>query len=270
MSLIVTVYTSEGIVMASDSRASFSSTESESEKKVIVHSGHYFDTVDKLFLAPNKCGISTCGDGRVNNLPVSSIINTFIRTMVKKEDNISKTAKGLFDYIKNLNPSSDLTFHICGYELNEKQINSMIVYGIYTKMDKIEKLLTDFPGAAWNGATEVLARILLKSYFLRDEKILPSNTQISFPNSTENNFSSIKLDRETVLVETKNVSINNNLNIPWEFLTVQDGIDFAEYAIKTTIDTMKFAVINKTVGGPIDILVITPDNAEWVRKKKSY
>ena len=40
-----------------------------------------------------------------------------------------------------------------------------------------------------------------------------------------------------------------------------DAIDFAKYAIQTTIDTMKFQQRGKTVGGPIDILIIKPDNA---------
>ena len=49
--------------------------------------------------------------------------------------------------------------------------------------------------------------------------------------------------------------------IPFNHFTIQDAIDFAKYAIQTTIDTMKFQHRGKTVGGPIDILIIKPDNA---------
>ena len=47
--------------------------------------------------------------------------------------------------------------------------------------------------------------------------------------------------------------------IAWNFMTLQDAIDFVRYAINITIETMRFSNVNKTVGGPIDILVITPN-----------
>ena len=55
--------------------------------------------------------------------------------------------------------------------------------------------------------------------------------------------------------------------IPWNFFTLQDAVDFAIYAIRTTIDTMRFQVRPKTVGGPIDILVLRPNEGYWVKKK---
>lgn len=60
------------------------------------------------------------------------------------------------------------------------------------------------------------------------------------------------------------------LDIAWNLMTLQDGIDFAEYAIKTTIDTMKFQIASKTVGGPIDILVIKPNGAQWIQRKELH
>ena len=60
MSLIVTVWTTEGIVMGSDSRISFSS-QIAPNIPVNIQTGHYFDTQEKTFICPNNCGISTCG-----------------------------------------------------------------------------------------------------------------------------------------------------------------------------------------------------------------
>ena len=58
--------------------------------------------------------------------------------------------------------------------------------------------------------------------------------------------------------------------IPFEMFTLQDAIDFAIYAIKTTADTMRFQLRNKTVGGPIDVLVIKPSEAFWVKRKELH
>ncbi len=51
-------------------------------------------------------------------------------------------------------------------------------------------------------------------------------------------------------------------------MPIQDAIDFSIYAIKTTIDTMRFQARPKTVGGPIDVLLITPEGARWIRRKE--
>jgi hypothetical protein len=56
--------------------------------------------------------------------------------------------------------------------------------------------------------------------------------------------------------------------ILWNFFTLQDAIDFARYAVDVTIKTMHFMNVVETVGGDIDILVITPDEAKWLQHKE--
>jgi hypothetical protein len=52
-------------------------------------------------------------------------------------------------------------------------------------------------------------------------------------------------------------------------MTLQDAIDFAVYAVRTTIETMRFQQKEKTVGGPIDILVIKPNEVPtWIKRKE--
>ncbi len=53
------------------------------------------------------------------------------------------------------------------------------------------------------------------------------------------------------------------------FMTIQDGIDYALFFLRTTIDYQRFAIMNKTVGGAIDIAIITPHAGfEWIQKKE--
>ena len=58
--------------------------------------------------------------------------------------------------------------------------------------------------------------------------------------------------------------------ILWQYFTLQDAVDFARYAVKTTIDTMRFQSRVKTVGGPIDILVLKPTEAIWIEKSNLH
>lgn len=53
----------------------------------------------------------------------------------------------------------------------------------------------------------------------------------------------------------------------WGYFTLQDAVDFARYAVLTTIQTMRFKNVIETVGGQVDILVITPEETRWLQKE---
>jgi len=57
--------------------------------------------------------------------------------------------------------------------------------------------------------------------------------------------------------------------ILWHAMTIQDAIDFAIYAVRTTIDTMRFQARSKNVGGPVDVLLISSDEPpRWIQRKE--
>ena len=58
-----------------------------------------------------------------------------------------------------------------------------------------------------------------------------------------------------------------NYTVPFDMFTLQDAIDYAVYAVQITSDTMRFQMRYKTVGGPVDVLVIKPDEAIWLNRK---
>ena len=51
---------------------------------------------------------------------------------------------------------------------------------------------------------------------------------------------------------------------------MQDAIDFAIYSVRTTIDTMKFQARAKNVGGPIDVLLLMPEEEKWIQRKELH
>ena len=55
----------------------------------------------------------------------------------------------------------------------------------------------------------------------------------------------------------------------YQFLTLQDAIDYAVFLIKTTIDYQRFATMIPEVGGPIDVAIITPhEGFKFIQEKK--
>ena len=81
MSLIVTAYTQEGIVIGADSCITTNFTQEGKELYKHSHCGN------KLFLLNKKIGISTCGDAIINGILLSSLIDQYIWS--KKEENIT-------------------------------------------------------------------------------------------------------------------------------------------------------------------------------------
>ncbi len=51
-------------------------------------------------------------------------------------------------------------------------------------------------------------------------------------------------------------------------MPLQDAVDYALHLIRTTIDTMRFEPRFPSVGGPIDVLVVTPEGMRWVQRKE--
>lgn len=242
MSLIVTVHVNEGIVMASDSRTTHNRIEkipSEQEgfvETTVEQYGVYFtDTAYKTFLFDNGIGLSTCGNAIIKNAPITGYIEEFIRKNPYMD--IDELPQKLQQHFQNLEPAKDTTFFVAGYK---KDANSCIakIYRINTLQKKIEPIDTSAQGALWDGERDILSRMTTELY-MREEDV---RGQYVYKKHTEH-------------------------PIPWQYFTLQDAIDFAQYAIKSTMDAMRFQRRLKTVGGDVDILVIKPDGATWIARK---
>ncbi len=51
-------------------------------------------------------------------------------------------------------------------------------------------------------------------------------------------------------------------------MPLQDAVDYSVHLIRTTIDTMRFEPRFPSVGGRIDVLVVTPNGINWVQRKE--
>lgn len=248
MSFIVVVTVKEGIVMASDSRISLSTYEyvnngNNGEPIVIKETmAHYSDTAYKTFLMDDKIGISTCGNASINNEPISGYIEKFMRE--NKNCPIEEIPQKLCDYIHDLEPNKNTTFFVSGYAQIEGTELKQCLYRINTTLslvDAIEEHDTSFPCAYWDGERDIASRLFTDLYIK-------------------------EIDKDGKEVYTQHV-LHDLASSYW---TLQDAIEFAKFAIDATANSMKFQQRAKTVGGPIDILVIKPENAYWIQRKELH
>lgn len=267
MSLIVTVCTSEGIVMASDSRSTYNNTELRDGKVIVKFGVHYSDTTYKTFLCDNKIGISTCGDGTVCGKSIAGHISDFINNSYSNEDTVEEAANKLCDFFSALPEKSSVIFHVAGYKKRESK-DIPVVYSVITSAKQVLLQKDGRLGANWDGETATLTRLMKNSYVVEENKAIPIGT-ITLTSQNEDGTATESILKNQIAIP-EGALRQPELDVAWEFMTLQDGIEFAEYAIKTTIDTMRFQVASKTVGGPIDILVIKPNGAQWIKRKELH
>lgn len=242
MSFVIAVYVPEAIVMASDSRQSIliqkrTSDETKQQAVETVNS----DFVYKIFLLPKQeVGISTFGEFILGKVTIESHIKRFQEEKVRNGDDVFSVAQKLLESFRRKFPNADTTFHIAGFK-KESGISVPYIYNCQVSRNEMRRLNvksgTDevVYGASWGGQVDVVAGIL-------------SPSQLMSPDG----------------------KVQQTVRAPviWDAMPIQDAIDFAIYAVRTTIDTIRFQARPKNVGGPIDVLLLTSEKARWIQRKE--
>lgn len=240
MSLVVATYVPEGIVMASDSRQSVTISGKSPDGKEFNVETVNSDAVTKTFLLEKqKVGISNFGQDLLGGVPMASHIKRFSEEVLKDTDDVESIARKLVDFIAKEFGKVDCGFHICGYKKDGKVSVPYIFYCHVGRNEVSRKNLKPDNslayGVTWSGQADVISGLI---------------TPIVVADQTG----------------TQKV-LRQSAPIIWDAMPLQDAIDFSEFAIKTTIDTIRFQARPKNVGGPVDVLVITSNEAKFIKNK---
>lgn len=240
MSFICSVYVPEAIVMASDSRQSAIITKKEKDgKEKSVAQIASSDSVNKTFLLKEQgVGISFAGETMLGGVTTESHIKRFLEEKVVKSDDVTTIAEKILKYFKGKFPKANTTIHVCGYK-KDGRISIPYVFIIHVgRNEKVRKNVKPGKeeityGVSWSGEGDIIARLLIAP--------LPkqNNPQEVIP----------------------------PIPVMYPTMTPQDAVDFVIYLIRTTIETMRFQARPKTVGGPIDVLLFTPEESRWIQEK---
>jgi hypothetical protein len=244
MSFVIAVNVPEGIVMASDSRQSITIEGRNTDGKTFRVDTVNSDSVMKTFLLEHQqVGISNFGQDLLNDVPMSSHVKKFIEEEIVSADDITTIPPKLIKYFRKSFPQADAGFHVAGYYKSAKVSVPHFYYCHVAKNVVERKNIKDDGsiayGATWSGQIDIITSIISTIHY-KDEKGQDKIIKAPYP-------------------------------IVWEAMNVQDAIDFAIYAIRTTIDTMRFQARPKNVGGPIDVLLLLPDEKpRWIQKKDCH
>jgi hypothetical protein len=240
MSLVVATYVPEGIVMASDSRQSLNVSGQSAEGKQFNVETVNSDSVTKTFLLEaHGVGISSFGQDLLRGLPMASHIKRFKEEMLADADDVITVQTKLLEFFVKEFGNVDTGFHVSGYKRENKV---RVPYVFYCHVGRKETSRKNVKadgvlayGATWSGQADVISGLIMP--VVADEK------------------GATKVLRQPA-------------PIIWDAMPLQDAVDFSVFAIRTTIDTIRFQARPKNVGGPIDVLVITPESAKFIRRKE--
>jgi hypothetical protein len=237
MTLIIVVAVREGIVMASDSRLTLNNTKQDGEKQIVQMAIAGSDSNTKLFLTPSSVGILCAGQADIKGVPIAGYLDTFINEKLVQNTSVDSLPEKLLEYFHGFeNPPSSI-FLVGGYKKKENTFEQQ-VWEVNVKA-KASKRINNPEGCCvvWNGEADILTRLV--------NPIANKNT-----NGTYTDFPFYPIE--------------------FPFFTLQDAIDFCLFAVRVTIDTMRFQTRAKTVGGPIDVLVIKPNETKWIQRKQLH
>jgi hypothetical protein len=234
MSFVITVYVPTGIVMASDSRQSITIEGKTPDGKPLPRiETMSSDFVYKTFLLEEqKVGINSYGDSLLGKITTESHIKRFSEEMIDDNDDVTTIPKKLIGFFRRDFPKADTSFHVAGFKKEDRK-SIPYVFRCHVGKNTIER-----------------------------PNVAPKTEKVVYGASWGGQADIISSFLQATPGQPK-------APIIWDAMNIQDAIDFAIYAVRTTIDTMRFQARPKSVGGPVDVLLITPDEgALWIQRKQ--
>jgi hypothetical protein len=270
MTIVVTVKINEGIVLAADSATTF-----------MNQTGHVvkiYNSANKLFnlVKGLPIGSLTFGSGSIGNSSIATLTKDLRRRLAGKdpkhidwmldperytmEEVARKVKKFFYDEKFQLAyqdepPDNFLAgYKICGYSAGADQPE---LWDVPIRPECPEPVLLRGEagpaacGPNWDGEYEAMNRLLLGVGCRFAESLITRGID---PEVAE------QIQLQTIA----------DLRIPVDLpaMPIQDAIELARFMVETTIRFVRFNLRSETVGGPIEIAVITKhEGFRWVQRK---
>jgi hypothetical protein len=258
MTVIVSVKINDGIVLASDSAATFGTGQ-------IYH--HAEKIVNLVKGVP--IGVMVTGAGGIESESITTILKDLRRRLSGKDNEYSDwkldTDKYTVQYVamkvadilkEKSSADTSMKLRIAGYssgrplpELWDLTIHQGQFHDMVCVRDE------DGWGVNWDGDYEALNRLIL-----------------GFPTNFMQVVQNLGIPEQR-LGDADNVTseLYNHMALP--SMPIHDAIDLARYLVETAIGFVRFSVFRqpKTVGGPIEIAAITKhEGFKWIQRKHFY
>lgn len=271
MTVALAIKVHDGIVLAADSATSMMSSRPDGSASVI----NIYNNANKLFNLHKglPIGALTWGLGNLGPASISTLSKdlrrrfhgpddwkldrdsyTMSEVVARVEEFLAERYDSSYGQLPEAErPAMDLGFLTAGYSAgtDDPELYEVIVTSAGVTCTPI---LVDDTGAQWWGQPEAIARILLG---------------LSLDTTTALQNVGVQGEQAQLL----STALTQQLAQPFvqPAMPIQDAIDLAEFLVNATVQYVRFAPGELTVGGPIDIATITKhEGFKWVARKHFY
>ena len=258
LSLGIVIKAPEGLVLAAESRITLTATNPQTGQSTSVN----YDNAQKVlqWSAPHTyVGAVTYGVGGIGVRSAPSFISEFESSLPLTRLSVEEFAVTLSDfYLKQWDaamPSDykgpSIVFLVAGYNDDEPYGRVYLIEIPRAPQPVQQKDLNDF-GWTWGGQREIMDR-LLSGYDGRAIESLRNALGLT----------------DDQVTSARQALREFQMNVPIQFLPLQDCIDLAIFFIRTTMEGQRFSIGIRGVGGPIDVATITRSSGfQWVQRKQ--
>lgn len=229
MTLIITTYIPQTLIMAADSRSVATFKEKHGEPFDLTSASTRFvnsEAAEKLFLLNENTGVGVWGDLFVGGYAVGYWVRAFEAAHMKETgQSIEEIARKFARFFGVLSPVPNLSLLIAGFSKGEAAVWSVEMPLGTVKHQSSPLTSSDSGyGVIRGGDTRVVDRLL------------------SEPRS----------------------------NPRFDIMVPQTGIDLTRHLMQTAVAHTAFEPAISTIGGPIDVLVLTPQEGKFIHKKELH
>jgi hypothetical protein len=261
MSIIVSVKINDGIVMAADSATSFAIGQ------VYEHANKIVNLAKGL-----PIGVMTCGAGGIGNSSIATLLKDLRQRLAGEDESYlhwridpktytlqsvnSRVREFFEDKVKEADSKNFLMLRVCGYSSGRllPEVWQVAFLDDGTADNSCVQQEESF-GCRWNGENEALDRMIL------GVGMIPKAGS-----------EALGLTEEEAVAALSKLRPHIYEHLIMTAAPIQDAIDLARFMVETTKGFIRFAITRKkTVGGPIEIAVITKhEGFKWVQRKHFF
>lgn len=260
MSIGIVIKGPEGLVLAAESRITLAAERRQGQTIPVS-----FDNARKVlkFASPNSyVGVVTYGLGGIGLRSAYSFAPEFESGLPENRLSVADFAQNLSDFFlqqwQSTMPSDyagpPITFVVAGFNENEPygRVYLIVIPNAPTPVEQ-HSGPGQF-GITWGGQREIVDR-LIRGYDERAIHIARNTLHLE----------------ETQITQLREALQPLQMQIPIQFLPLQDCIDLAIFFIRTTIEAQKLTVGVRGCGGPIDIAIVTRlEGFKFVQEKRVH
>jgi len=224
MSLVVSIYVPEGIVLSSDSRVIINTSSKANE--VIERTAFVLsDSVKKVKILKEKFGIAAYGQVSLKNLPIVEHLDIFENQILTNDTQIDEIPNLLLEFFTKNYEDVSTVFYVAGYKTeNNNQIPHIYLVDIRQKLtNRLNQQNNNIVyNASWGGETEILTRI----------------------------FSQVKVKNR------EDWNIIERGNVYYEFVSLKEAVELSRFYIQASEKLFKLQLKYNSVGGDVNSVVI--------------